>query len=303
MCDLISKLDNDCFIVIKKLQGGSQSDDITVNKYICSNKENNELYVVKRMRYKKEIFLSLETHKRVINHPNISKLCGYKVDDDKKNITTIVEYYEGFGTLEEYKNLLDIKDIVIILKTLLSILKYIHSLHISHNDFTTSNIIYNTITKKVILIDWDFCSDFSETTCDVNYPDIVDQYDIFYMRSIIRMLITNLIYRLQEKFNKKIVWNKIKDIHTIIEKIENCKTCDDIDTHMRQVIEYEQSLYKDVPYQEILDNIISNPEIYYDVADNDTKGMFKEQSLKIISGEKIGNKQVAERILNHIKYF
>ena len=127
--------------------------------YLAKKKGSNEFYAIKEMNYpmnypNQRKYLDQEIEiLREIDHPNILKYVNHKEDNQKVYIIT--EYLNG-GTLadvlENYRNKYNTnfpEELVqIIMRQLVSALKYIHSKHILHRDIKMKNIMLNYKNEK-----------------------------------------------------------------------------------------------------------------------------------------------------------
>ncbi|CAI2373779.1 unnamed protein product [Moneuplotes crassus] len=96
------------------------------------------------------------------NHKNIIKL--HQVFMDDKKVYLVLEYVDGVDLsdfiVDGYK--LREKEVKYILQQMTSTIEYLHSIHICHRDIKLDNIMVNTDTFDIKLIDFGFSTNFSE---------------------------------------------------------------------------------------------------------------------------------------------
>ena len=91
-----------------------------------------------------------------LNHENIVKVHSIFEDDRKTCIVLIEDLIEGESLRKLIETGADLKEteILTIMKQITQAMIYIHENKIVHRDLTVDNIIYNTETKKVTIIDF-----------------------------------------------------------------------------------------------------------------------------------------------------
>ena len=152
---------------------------------------------------KEDIILKKINHKNIVKLINVVKFKNYKVlylQDFECN--SISEYQP------EQKNNFKLAEnnSKIIIKQLLEGINYIHSKNIIHNDIHPDNILFNELTKKILIIDFDTSvvkKSFIPKTLGCNYyiaPEKVDGYknkkkvnnkiDMYSIGCILHVLLT-----------------------------------------------------------------------------------------------------------------
>ena len=121
-------------------------DTITKKLYVIKKVKKDVKY---NMRIRNEIKIMSE-----VNHKNLISLIGYKEDQYFFNI--IMDYEEDVIDLTQYitKYKYDNKIVKYIFAQLIDGINYLHNKNIVHNDIRPKNILINTKTKDIKLIDF-----------------------------------------------------------------------------------------------------------------------------------------------------
>ncbi len=155
--------------------------------------ESDKILIYKAENKKKQIPVILKCFKD--NYPDSSKLIKYKQEykitntfKNKKNIITVYKLekiktnyiliLEDFGGisldifLKEEK--ITIKEFLEVAIKIISALKEIHELNIIHKDINPSNIVYNSKTKEIKIIDFGISSTLQKEKPSFQNPNILE---------------------------------------------------------------------------------------------------------------------------------
>lgn len=144
-------------ITLRKLGQGSWG-----KCYLVKDVNNNRKYVHKIPRTiedKKDVFFGWNLACS-LNHPNIIRgVWGY-------HNQAIYQYHEGYKSIYQCTREFTEKNILRIVKCILSALSYMHSRNIIHGDIRTTNVIVSMNNDDAKIIDLDTCC----VNNGINYP-------------------------------------------------------------------------------------------------------------------------------------
>lgn len=137
----------------KVIEKGYENDNICL--YLIKSKSNNNRFVLKIKNYVGQF--EYLVHEILYNkyHENIQRVYHFK--EEKGLYFIAYEYIDGCNLYEYFTSNHYIKeyDIKNIIKQIVAGLKFLHSNHIIHGDLKMENIIINSLTKKIKIIDFD----------------------------------------------------------------------------------------------------------------------------------------------------
>lgn len=138
-----------------------------VKLYKCKDKDGgctcNKIFVVKHSKcskFKKTDNIFKTLRKNILNEYTIGTLLHHPciretLDVDLQDNSIIFEYCPGIDFFNLLKsNSLDIKDCILYFKQLIEGVSYMHNIGIAHMDLKLENILVDSVTKKIKIIDF-----------------------------------------------------------------------------------------------------------------------------------------------------
>ncbi|KAL4502977.1 hypothetical protein ABPG72_014206 [Tetrahymena utriculariae] len=147
-------------------EGGNSVVKECFKKHVSKDENQKAKYAVKIVKFSdtEQLFNIIEEQRimNMLKHQNIVELTDFFIDKNKHQVQLVMEYCEGKSLTKHIKkrHIFTQEEVKYITRTLLKSLHYMHLKGICHRDLSNNNVIFDSNTRKVKLIDFSVSKEY-----------------------------------------------------------------------------------------------------------------------------------------------